>query len=139
MRRKTWVSGLGAVVAIGAVLVLLTTFASAASSGGAAHVRWALILVVAIVVLVWLSQDPARRSRITHRGRRPRMRNLGLVEHNRSRLGTDFRGKGDRVGFQRQMLAVAADHVLRRIAEAKLRDRFIRKPARVQIIQSRIS
>jgi hypothetical protein len=33
MRRKTWVSGLGAVVAIGAVLMLVTTFASAASSG----------------------------------------------------------------------------------------------------------
>src|SRR5438046_10765047 len=43
MRRKTWVSGLGAVVAIGAVLMLLTTFASAASSGGAAHVRWDII------------------------------------------------------------------------------------------------
>jgi hypothetical protein len=43
MRRKKWVSGLGAVVAIGAVLMLLTTFASAASSGGAAHVRWDII------------------------------------------------------------------------------------------------
>ncbi len=43
MRRKTWVSGFGAVVAIGAVLMLLTTFASAASSGGAAHVRWDII------------------------------------------------------------------------------------------------
>ena len=43
---------------------------------GAAHVRWALILVVAIVVLVRLSQDPARRSRITHRGRRPRMQRV---------------------------------------------------------------
>ena len=43
MRRKTWVSGLGAVVVIGAVLMLLTTFASAASSGGAAHVRWDII------------------------------------------------------------------------------------------------
>src|SRR5207245_10905869 len=43
MRRKTWVWGLGAVVALGAVLMLLTTFASAASSGGAAHVRWDII------------------------------------------------------------------------------------------------
>src|SRR5436309_13146890 len=43
MRRKTWVSGLGAVVAIGAVLMLLTTFASAAPSGAAAHVRWDII------------------------------------------------------------------------------------------------
>src|SRR5712691_6986515 len=43
MRRKTWVSGLGALVAIGAVLMLLTTFASAASSGGAAHVRWDIV------------------------------------------------------------------------------------------------
>jgi hypothetical protein len=33
MRRKTWVSGLGAVVAIGAVLMLLTSFASAAKKG----------------------------------------------------------------------------------------------------------
>jgi hypothetical protein len=41
MRRKTWISGLGAIVAIGAGL-LLTTFASA-SSGGAAHVRWDVI------------------------------------------------------------------------------------------------
>src|SRR6266699_6844590 len=43
MRRKTWVTGLGAVVALGAVLMLLPTFASAASSGGAAHVRWDII------------------------------------------------------------------------------------------------
>src|SRR5215211_877094 len=43
MRRKTWVWGLGAVVAIGGVLMLLTTFASAASSGGAKHVRWDII------------------------------------------------------------------------------------------------
>src|SRR2546428_6049692 len=48
MRRKTWVSGLGAVVAIGAVLMLLTTFASAAPSGGAAHVRWDIISTTGI-------------------------------------------------------------------------------------------
>jgi hypothetical protein len=48
MRRNTWVSGLGAVVAIGAVLMLLTTFASAASSGGAAHVRWDIISTIGI-------------------------------------------------------------------------------------------
>src|SRR6266516_1482943 len=43
MRRKTWVAGLGALVTIGAVLMLLTTFASAAPSGRAAHVRWDII------------------------------------------------------------------------------------------------
>src|SRR6266487_2043240 len=48
MRRKTWVWGLGAVVAIGAALMLLTTFASAASSGGAAHVRWDIISTTGI-------------------------------------------------------------------------------------------
>src|SRR5438876_5968285 len=48
MRRKTWVSGLGAVVAIGAVLMLVTTFASAASSGGAKHVRWDIISTTGI-------------------------------------------------------------------------------------------
>jgi hypothetical protein len=48
MRRKTWVSGLGAVVALGALLMLLTTFASAASSGGAQHVRWDIISTTGI-------------------------------------------------------------------------------------------
>ena len=48
MRRKTWVAGLGALVTIGAVLMLLTTFASAASSGGAAHVRWDIISTTGI-------------------------------------------------------------------------------------------
>ncbi len=48
MRRKKWVWGLGAVVAIGAVLMLLATFASAASSGGAAHVRWDIISTTGI-------------------------------------------------------------------------------------------
>ena len=48
MQRKTWVRRLGAVVALGAVLMLLTTFASAASSGGAAHVRWDIISTTGI-------------------------------------------------------------------------------------------
>ena len=48
MRRKTWVWGLGAVVALGAVLMLLTTFASAASSGGAQHVRWDIVSTTGI-------------------------------------------------------------------------------------------
>ena len=48
MRRKTWLWGLGAVVAIGGVLMLLTTFASAASSGGAKHVRWDIISTTGI-------------------------------------------------------------------------------------------
>jgi hypothetical protein len=48
MRRKTWDSGLGAVVAIGAVVMLVTTFASAASSGGAKHVRWDIISTTGI-------------------------------------------------------------------------------------------
>jgi hypothetical protein len=48
MRRKTWAWGLGAVVALGGVLMLLTTFASAASSGGAAHVRWDIISTTGI-------------------------------------------------------------------------------------------
>ena len=48
MRRKTWVSALGALVAIGAVLMLLTTFASAAPSGRAAHVRSDIISTTGI-------------------------------------------------------------------------------------------
>src|SRR5213594_4332529 len=48
MRRKTWVAGLGALVTIGAVLMLLTTFASAAPSGRAAHVRWDIISTTGI-------------------------------------------------------------------------------------------
>src|SRR5207244_11751375 len=35
-----------------------------------------------------------RAQRVDVRGRWPRMRNSGLVEHDRSRLGTDFLGKG---------------------------------------------
>jgi hypothetical protein len=45
MRRSAPFWGLGAVVALGAALMLLTTFASAASSGGAAHVRWDIISI----------------------------------------------------------------------------------------------
>ena len=48
MRRSARFWGLGAVVALGAVLMLLTTFASAASSGGAAHVRWDIISTTGI-------------------------------------------------------------------------------------------
>ncbi len=48
MRRSARFWGLGAVVALGAVLMLLTTFASAASSGGAQHVRWDIISTTGI-------------------------------------------------------------------------------------------
>lgn len=48
MRRSARFWGLGAVVALGAALMLLTTFASAASSGGAAHVRWDIISTTGI-------------------------------------------------------------------------------------------
>jgi hypothetical protein len=48
MRRRTRFWGLGAVVALGAALMLLTTFASAASSGGAQHVRWDIISTTGI-------------------------------------------------------------------------------------------
>src|SRR5512133_4348007 len=48
MRSKTLLWGLGAVVAVGGVLMLLTTFASAASSGGAKHVRWDIISTTGI-------------------------------------------------------------------------------------------
>lgn len=48
MRRRTWVAGLGALVTIGAVLMLLTTFASAAPSGRAAHVRWDIVSTTGI-------------------------------------------------------------------------------------------
>jgi hypothetical protein len=48
MRRSTRLWGLGAVVALAAVLMLLTTFASAASSGGASHVRWDIISTTGI-------------------------------------------------------------------------------------------
>jgi hypothetical protein len=48
MRRSARVGRLGAVVALGAALMLLTTFASAASSGGAAHVRWDIISTTGI-------------------------------------------------------------------------------------------
>jgi len=48
MRRSARFWGLGAVVALGAALMLLTTFASAASSGGAAHVRWDIVSTTGI-------------------------------------------------------------------------------------------
>src|SRR5436309_5023041 len=43
MRHSARFWGLGAVLALAAALMLLTTFASAASSCGAAHVRWDII------------------------------------------------------------------------------------------------
>src|SRR6266511_839115 len=48
MRRSARLWGLGAVVALGAVVMLLTTFASAASSRGAKHVRWDIISTTGI-------------------------------------------------------------------------------------------
>src|SRR6266545_1510099 len=48
MRRSARLWGLGAVVALGAVVMLLTTFASAASSGRAEHVRWDIISTTGI-------------------------------------------------------------------------------------------
>src|SRR5256885_15340384 len=48
MRRSARLWGLGAALALAAALKLLTTFASAASSGGAAHVRWDIISTTGI-------------------------------------------------------------------------------------------
>jgi hypothetical protein len=48
MRRSARFRGLGALVALAAALMLLTTFASAASSGGAQHVRWDIISTTGI-------------------------------------------------------------------------------------------
>ena len=48
MRRNARFWGLGAVVALAAALTLLTTFASAASSDGAQHVRWDIISTTGI-------------------------------------------------------------------------------------------
>jgi hypothetical protein len=48
MQRSARFWGLGAVVALAAALTLLTTFASAASSGGAQHVRWDIISTTGI-------------------------------------------------------------------------------------------
>ena len=48
MRRSARFWGLGAVVALAAALTLLTTFASAASSGEAQHVRWDIISTTGI-------------------------------------------------------------------------------------------
>jgi hypothetical protein len=48
-------------------------FPSAAGGPGwtAAHVRWAIVLFTAGTVLAWFSLDPARRSKVMHRGRPP--------------------------------------------------------------------
>src|SRR5512132_3430387 len=48
MRRNVRFWGLGAVVALAAALMLLTTFASAASAGGAQHVRRDIISTTGI-------------------------------------------------------------------------------------------
>src|SRR5438874_6911006 len=48
MRHSARFWGLGAVVALAAALTLLTTFASAASSRGAAHVRWDIVSTTGI-------------------------------------------------------------------------------------------
>ena len=48
MRRSARFWGLGAALALGAALMLVTTFASAASSGRAAHVRWDIISTTGI-------------------------------------------------------------------------------------------
>jgi hypothetical protein len=48
MRRNARFWGLGGVVALAAALMLLTTFASAASSGEAQHVRWDIISTTGI-------------------------------------------------------------------------------------------
>ena len=45
MRRKTWLWGVAAALTVAAAVTLLTTFASAASLGGAHHVRWDIISV----------------------------------------------------------------------------------------------
>ncbi|MDP9342760.1 MAG: hypothetical protein M3Q23_11855 [Actinomycetota bacterium] len=53
-------------------------FLAAAGEPGwaAAHVRWALILIAAVVVLAGFSLDPARRSRILRGRHRPRTRGV---------------------------------------------------------------
>src|ERR1051326_5108681 len=48
MRRSVRLFGLGAALALAAALVFLTTFPSAASSGGAAHVRWDIMSTTGI-------------------------------------------------------------------------------------------
>ena len=45
MRRKTWFWGVAAALTVAAAVTLLTTFASAAPSGGAQHVRWDIISI----------------------------------------------------------------------------------------------
>src|SRR5437867_1061249 len=48
MQRSVRFWGLGAVVALGAAVMFLTTLASAAPSGGAAHVRWDIMSTTGI-------------------------------------------------------------------------------------------
>ena len=48
MRRTTRLWGLAAAVTVAAAAMLITTFASAAPSGGAAHVRWDIISTTGI-------------------------------------------------------------------------------------------
>ena len=56
--------------------------------------------------------DRNRRAQpVDARRRRLRMRDRRLVEHDRRCLGPHFRGKGHRIGLQRQMLAVGADDI----------------------------
>ena len=52
-----------------------------------------------------------RAQRVDARRRGPRMRQLGLVEHDRCGARAHFRGKRHRIGFQRQMLALRADDI----------------------------
>ena len=52
-----------------------------------------------------------RAARVDALGRGARMRQRGLVEHDRRGLRAHLGGKGHRIGFQRQMLALRADDV----------------------------
>ncbi len=52
-----------------------------------------------------------RAARVDAGGCAARTRQCGFVEYDRCGLGTNFRGKRHRIGFQRQMLAAPADHV----------------------------
>ncbi len=73
------------------------------------------------------------------------MRKFGLVEHDRGGLRPYLRGKGDRIGFQRQMLAVGADDIeLVVIAGAGVRNEQLpiagsahahRVPARIPVVE----
>ena len=52
-----------------------------------------------------------RAQRVDVGGRGARMRQLGLVEHDRRGARAHFGGKGQRIGLQRQMLALRADDI----------------------------